>query len=89
VDEQHLWRVSEVAERLAMSVSKVWALILSGAIPSVHVGRSRRVRSTDLSAWMDSLALATAATASNRKAVPEVEPGTAEEGCTHDAAPSG
>ena len=87
MDGNRLWRVSEVSEIAAMSVSKVWQLILSGAIPSVHVGRSRRVRSTDLSAWMESLA--TAETASKQKAATGVEPGTAEEGGTHDAAPSG
>jgi len=56
-DADRLWRVSEVSELAALSVSTVWTLIRTGAIPSVHVGRSRRVRSSDLAAWMESLAL--------------------------------
>jgi excisionase family DNA binding protein len=86
-DADRLWRVSEVSELAALSVSTVWTLIRTSAIPSVHVGRSRRVRSSDLAAWMESLA--TVETVSNQKAAPEVEPGTADEGGTRDAAPSG
>jgi excisionase family DNA binding protein len=87
VDGEHLWRVAEVAERLAMSVSKVWQLVLSGEIPSVHVGRSRRVRSTDLTTWMESLT--PTPTTRPEQAIPEVEPGIAEEGGTSHAEPSG
>lgn len=45
---QLLLTVGEAARRLAMSERGAWSLVLSGALPSVRVGRLRRVAVTDL-----------------------------------------
>lgn len=46
---------AEVAAIVGLSRSKVMALIGSGEIPSLKVGRARRVLHTDVVAWLDSL----------------------------------
>jgi excisionase family DNA binding protein len=48
-----LLRVPEVAELLSLGLTKTWALVNSGEIPSVTIGKSRRVRAQDLAAWLD------------------------------------
>lgn len=53
--ERLLLRIPEVADRLTMSRSKVYELIQSGALPSVRIDRSRRVRVRDLEAFVGSL----------------------------------
>ena len=53
--ERLLLRVPEVAERLTMSRSKVYQLIQSGALPSVRIDHSRRVRARDLEAFVAAL----------------------------------
>ena len=50
-----LLKVPEVAARLSMSRGKVYELIRSGALPSVRIDRSRRVRARDLEAFVGSL----------------------------------
>jgi excisionase family DNA binding protein len=50
-----LYRVNEVAEVLGYSRSTVYELLKSGALPSVGYGRSRRVRSMDLEAFVVAL----------------------------------
>src|SRR6266545_6833602 len=47
-----LLRVEEVAEALAVSRSAVYALIRSGEIPSVKIGRSTRVSLEALRRWI-------------------------------------
>ena len=49
----HLLKVPEVAEILGLGLTKTWALINTGSIPSIRIGRSRRVRHRDLEAWID------------------------------------
>jgi excisionase family DNA binding protein len=44
-------RITEVAERTAMSKSKVYEL-LNRDLPSVRIGGNRRVLESDLDAWM-------------------------------------
>lgn len=46
----------EAARALRIGRSKVYELIASGAIKSVRIGRSRRVRWGDLQAFVDNLA---------------------------------
>lgn len=46
---------AEVAAIVGLSRSKVMALIASGEIPSLKVGRARRVLHSDVVAWLDSL----------------------------------
>ena len=53
--ERLLLRIPEVADRLTMSRTKVYELIQSGALPSVRIDRSRRVRVRDLEAFVGSL----------------------------------
>lgn len=55
MDDKMLYRVREVAEYLSLSRSKVYALMQSGALPSVRIDGSRRVRGEDLRAFVDSL----------------------------------
>jgi len=51
-NEKLLLRVGEVSEALGLSRGAVYALILDGSIPSVKIGRSRRVAKADLEAWV-------------------------------------
>lgn len=48
-----LLRVEHVGERLSLSRARVYELIASGSIPSVTIGRSRRVRADVLEAWIE------------------------------------
>lgn len=43
-----LLTLKEAGEVLAISRSKLYDLLNSGGLPSVHIGRSRRIRITDL-----------------------------------------
>lgn len=45
---EHLMTVPEAAELLTVSESTVWRLIRDGRLPVVRIGRSTRVRETDL-----------------------------------------
>ena len=47
--------VSEAGRVLAISRSKVYELMEAGYIPSVCIGRSRRIRVSDLEAFVDSV----------------------------------
>jgi excisionase family DNA binding protein len=47
-----LLKADEVAEALAISKSKVYELIDSGDLPSIHIGRSVRVPVTQLEEWV-------------------------------------
>lgn len=47
--------VPEVAAILRISPSYAKKLIAAGAVPSVKIGRCRRVRSTDLKDYVDGL----------------------------------
>ena len=48
-----LLRVSEVAQHLALGLTKSWQLVNSGEIPSIQIGRARRVRLRDLEDWIE------------------------------------
>jgi excisionase family DNA binding protein len=50
-----LLRPEEVAARLGLSRARVYELMGTGAIPSVAIGRSRRVRLTDLIDYVEAL----------------------------------
>lgn len=49
---QLLLTLPEVGRVLAISRSKVYDLLNSNALPSVHIGRSRRVRFSDVEAFI-------------------------------------
>jgi excisionase family DNA binding protein len=43
-----LLTVKEASEILAISRSKLYDLLSSGDLPSIHIGRSRRIRRVDI-----------------------------------------
>lgn len=50
-----LYTLTDVAAALSVSRSKVDELVRSGALPSVRLGGSRRVRGEDLTTYVDAL----------------------------------
>ena len=48
-----LLTVTEASQVLAISRSKLYELLNSGHLPSVHIGRSRRIRMTDLEEFVN------------------------------------
>jgi excisionase family DNA binding protein len=48
-----LLKISAVANILSLSRSQTYALIASRVIPSIRIGKSLRVHSTDLQAFID------------------------------------
>ena len=58
--QRMLLSVAEVAAELGCGRDTVYALLTSGALPSVRLGgRLRRIRRTDLAAYVESLAAST------------------------------
>jgi len=55
MNDKLLYRVTEVAAYLSVSRSKVYELLKSGELQSVHIDRSRLVRRSDLEAYVESL----------------------------------
>jgi excisionase family DNA binding protein len=51
-----LLTVDQAADRLSLGRTSMYSLINSGTVPSVKIGRSRRVRAEDLEAYITSLA---------------------------------
>lgn len=49
---ERLLKVREARERLSLGVTKTYALIASGELPTIRVGRAIRVRESVLDAWM-------------------------------------
>lgn len=58
MNEKPLCRIPEVAEHLNVSRSKVYELLKSGRLRSVHIDRTRLVRHADLEAYVASLTTA-------------------------------
>ena len=48
MNDKLLYRIPEVAEHLSISRSKVYELLKSGELRSVHIDRTRLVRARDL-----------------------------------------
>lgn len=48
-----LLTVADAAARLDCDDSTIWTLLRQGKLPSVKYGRIRRVRESDLAAWID------------------------------------
>jgi excisionase family DNA binding protein len=55
VKDDRLITVHELMERTSLGRSSVWALLARGEIPSVSIGRSRRVRLSDFLSWIEQL----------------------------------
>jgi len=53
-----LIKIPEVAARLGVSRAKVYELIAAGTLPAVKVDGCRRVRTSDLEAFVDGLSVA-------------------------------
>jgi excisionase family DNA binding protein len=51
--EDRLLGVEEVAEILNVTKARAYALCRSGTLPVVRLGRQVRIRSTELSKWLD------------------------------------
>jgi excisionase family DNA binding protein len=49
---ERLLKIPEVADRTALSRTTIYELIASGTMPTVSIGRSRRVREADLEDWI-------------------------------------
>lgn len=52
MSQPELLKTREVAERLGISQSQVYRLIRSGALPTVPIGKDRRVSRAALDAWL-------------------------------------
>ena len=50
--ERLLLRVPEVADRLGLGLTKTWALVNTGEIRSITIGKSRRVPVEALEEWL-------------------------------------
>jgi excisionase family DNA binding protein len=48
-----LLRVEEAAEMLGIGRSKAYAMVLTGELPSVKIGRCRRVPLSAVHAWIE------------------------------------
>lgn len=48
-----LLTVPEVADELRVSTRTAWTLVLEERLPSLRIGKSRRVRRADLLAYID------------------------------------
>lgn len=48
-----LLTVGEVADHMRVSNMTVYRLIKSGALPAIRVGKNYRIRSSDLTAYLD------------------------------------
>jgi len=64
-----LLTVNQVAECLGLARSRVYLLLdaPTGGIASVHIGRARRVRATELAAYLDRLSQQTEQVASESR----------------------
>ena len=51
--EQLLLTEAEVRATLRMGRSKLWELLMSGAIPSIKVGKCRRIPADALRKWVE------------------------------------
>lgn len=54
-DEKLLVTVDEAARRLSIGRSHLYEFLLRGSLRSVRIGRSRRIASRDLEAFIDQL----------------------------------
>jgi excisionase family DNA binding protein len=51
--EPELLRVSEAAKILGVGITTMWALMQHGELPSVRIGRSRRIPTRALRQWIE------------------------------------
>ena len=51
--DKGLLKIEEAAHVLSLGRSKTYQLVMEGAIPSIHIGRSRRIPAAALERWID------------------------------------
>ena len=51
--DKGLLKIEDAARVLSLGRSKTYQLVMEGAIPSIHIGRSRRVPAAALERWID------------------------------------
>jgi excisionase family DNA binding protein len=51
--DKGLLKIEEAARVLSLGRSKTYQLVMEGAIPSIHIGRSRRIPAAALERWID------------------------------------
>ena len=51
--DKGLLKIEEAARMLSLGRSKTYQLVMEGAIPSIHIGRSRRIPVAALERWID------------------------------------
>lgn len=68
-EDRYLLTVEEAAQKLGISRAHLYTLLQRGEVPSVHLGRSRRISVRALQDWIDRLAADSGAQAT-RAAVP-------------------
>lgn len=51
--EPWLLRPKQAAQLLTISRSRIYELMADGSLPSIKIGRSRRIRVDDLRRWLD------------------------------------
>lgn len=51
-----LLTVEQAAKELQIARRRIYELTAAGVLPSVKIGKSRRIRSTDLAAYVEQLA---------------------------------
>lgn len=56
MDDRHLIRVEDAAERLSLSRSTIYQIIARGELRTVHVGRAVRIPAAEVIAFAERLA---------------------------------
>ena len=51
--DKGLLKIEDAARVLSLGRSKTYQLVMEGAIPSIHIGRSRRIPAAALQRWID------------------------------------
>jgi len=51
--DKGLLKIEDAARVLSLGRSKTYQLVMEGAIPSIHIGRSRRIPVAALERWID------------------------------------
>jgi len=56
--DKGLLKIEDAARVLSLGRSKTYQLVMEGQIPSIHIGRSRRISAAALERWIDEQAQA-------------------------------
>jgi excisionase family DNA binding protein len=56
--DKGLLKIEDAARVLSLGRSKTYQLVMEGQIPSIHIGRSRRIPAAALERWIDEQAQA-------------------------------